>query len=179
MKIDEIKLWYEYTYWATARIVATCEKVTPEQYTARTDFGTLRTTLVHMVDAEWAWRRTFVESFVPPGGVKGEAKEWDSKELSEEDFPTLERIKARGQEEERAMRSYLNSLTDQDLNGLVRYKISSGTVRERVLWHCLLHVVNHGTQHRSEAAAILTSYGQSPGDLDVTVFLNAHFNLPS
>ncbi len=43
---------------------------------------------------------------------------------------------------------------------------------KRVLWHCLLHVVNHGTQHRSEAAAILTGYGYSPGGLDFTMFLN-------
>jgi len=61
----------------------------------------------------------------------------------------------------------------------VRYLIPGGIVRERVLWHCLLHVVNHGTQHRSEAAALLTSYGQSPGGLDFTLFLNEHFNLPS
>jgi uncharacterized damage-inducible protein DinB len=40
-----------------------------------------------------------------------------------------------------------------------------------VLWHLLVHVLNHGTQHRSEAALLLTSYGQSPGDLDLILFL--------
>jgi uncharacterized damage-inducible protein DinB len=39
------------------------------------------------------------------------------------------------------------------------------------VWQTILHVINHGTQHRSEAAAILTSYGQSPGELDFYLFL--------
>jgi hypothetical protein len=30
----------------------------------------------------------------------------------------------------------------------------------------------HATQHRSEGAVLLTSYGQSPGDFDFTLFLN-------
>ncbi len=70
------------------------------------------------------------------------------------------------------MRDYLAHLTDADLASIVRYTTDEGDKRKRVLWHCLLHVVNHGTHHRSEAAEILTGHGYSPGELDFTAFLN-------
>src|SRR5665647_1202817 len=41
------------------------------------------------------------------------------------------------------------------------------------MWQMLAHVVNHGTQHRSEATALLTAAGHSPGDLDLIFFTEA------
>lgn len=186
MNIDEIRLLYEYNFWADRRILMTCAKVSHEQYVAPAGlgngYGSLRATLLHKLDSDWAWRSAFQKYFVPLDTLtfsQADAPMWDLEDLTEADLPTFDDLKARWQTEEQEMRAYLGSLKDEDLNGLVRYRIPEGFVRERVLWHCLLHVVNHGTQHRSEAAALLTSYGHSPGDLDITLFLNEHFNLPS
>jgi len=34
----------------------------------------------------------------------------------------------------------------------------------------LQHLANHGTQHRSEAALLLTQAGRSPGEIDLIFF---------
>jgi uncharacterized damage-inducible protein DinB len=66
---------------------------------------------------------------------------------------------------------FLNVVTDERLNNTFDYKNTSGKPFTKVLWQVMVHVVNHGTQHRSEAAAILTDLGHSPGDIDLISFL--------
>lgn len=163
MNIGDVLTLYDYNYWATRRVLAAGARVSPEEFLAPTahSFGSLRGTLVHILDAECGWRMLWQHQTLK-----------SFKEMKEEAFPTLAVLERRWNEEERAMRDYLAHLTDSDLSGYVRYTLESGQKRERVLWHCLLHVVNHGTHHRSEAATILKGYGYPPGELDFTVFLN-------
>jgi uncharacterized damage-inducible protein DinB len=163
VNVRDILTLYDYNYWATRRILTASGHVSLEQFLVPTthSFGSLRGTLVHTLDAECGWRILCQHRTLASFGA-----------MEEEAFPALDVLEQRWNEEERAMRDYLACLTDDDLADYVRYTTDEGDKRERVLWHCLLHVVNHGTQHRSEAAAILTGYGCSPGDLDFTLFLN-------
>jgi uncharacterized damage-inducible protein DinB len=92
--------------------------------------------------------------------------------LDEGAFPTLGTIRERWHEEKLAMRSYLAGRTDADLTRPLAVVNTRGVVQPPLpLGQMMLHLVNHGTQHRSEAAAMLTALGRSPGDLDLILFL--------
>jgi uncharacterized damage-inducible protein DinB len=168
MKIDEIKLLFDYNDWADARILAACARVRPEQYAAPASYGRggLRAIMVHILDNLWQQRITLQGYYQEP--LADEAA-YDATELHEDAFPTRDVLQERWTVERQEMRAYLDTLTEETLNGKIRYVIP-GAIRERVVWHILMEVIIHATQHRSEAAALLTGYGQSPGDLDFLPF---------
>ena len=169
MNINDIKLLCDYNDWADARILAACARVSPEQYTAPTSYGhgSLRATMVHILDNIWQQRITLQGFYRAP--LADEAA-YDATELHEDAFPTLALLQERWIVERQEMQSYLDTLTEETLNGTIRYVIP-GAQRERIVWHILLDLILHATQHRSEAAALLTGYGQSPGDFDFTLFM--------
>ena len=170
MKVDEIRLLCDYNDWADARLLAACTRVSLEQYTALTPYGHggLRATMVHILDNIWQQRITLQGYYKEP--LAGEAA-YDATELHEDAFPTLAVLRERWLIEQQEMRTYLDTLTEETLNSTIRYVIP-GAMRERVVWHILLDAIIHAAQHRSEAAALLTGYGQSPGDFDFTLFMN-------
>lgn len=161
MRISDIQLLYDYNYWANQRILSKASELSAEQLTQATShsFDTLLGTITHILDSEYVWRDIYLN------------KRFTSRLVDIEPFLTLESVKTYWQKEETAMRAYIDSLEDNDMDSLLRYEIPEG-VAEKVLWHCLVHVVNHGTQHRSECAVMLTDFGHSPGSIDFTHFLN-------
>jgi uncharacterized damage-inducible protein DinB len=172
MRTRDVLTLYDYNYWANSLLLGAAARLTTEQFAAPASFpfGGVRGTLVHTLDAEFSWRvllekagKDFKEFSVAA---------LDYTELKESDFASLTDLQKLWQVEQQRMRAYLATLNDDLLDRTVRYVGDTGIRRERLLWHCLVHVVNHGTQHRSEAAALLTDFGQSPGDVDFTVFLN-------
>jgi uncharacterized damage-inducible protein DinB len=162
MRTDDLLLLLDYNTWANDRVAAAAARAGAEILVAKTtaqSYGSLRGTLLHVVDGEYAWRTLF-ETGAPP-----------AQELAEADHPTLEDIEARRRQEEAALRRFAGTLGDADLDGILRYTIETGERRERVLWHCLVHLVNHGTHHRGQASATLREHGHTVAELDLSVFL--------
>jgi uncharacterized damage-inducible protein DinB len=161
---EDITLLFDYNYWANSRILDAAGGLTDEQYVTVVpglSHGSIRATLVHALAAEQIWRRRCLEGISPTTLLK------------EADCSTLEWLRALWTEEEAAMRAGLARLTDEALAARLAYRTTGGRAMEDTLWQLLAHLVNHGTQHRAEAAVALTAFGQSPGDVDLIVYLRS------
>jgi uncharacterized damage-inducible protein DinB len=161
MNKEDILTLYTYNQWANRKILSSAANVSPEQFLADASFphGGLRSTLTHAMFAEWIWRNRW----------QGTSP---SVRFKPDDFPTFESLRLRWSEEEQLLMEFVHSVTDEQLNGVLGYKDTKGAPHEQILWKMMVHVVNHGTQHRTEAAAMLTEYGCSPGDLDMIHVFN-------
>lgn len=166
MNVSDIRTIYDYNDWANRRLWEATKRVTQEQFVGpnpRSSFKSLRGTLVHILDTEYSWGTLCQTSTFAGFDV-----------IKPEDFPTLDALIQRWTEQQRAVQDYLARVTDDEINGYVRYTNERGEKGELVRWHGFWNIVNHGTEHRSEAAAIVTEYGSSPGEMDFAEYLNEH-----
>jgi uncharacterized damage-inducible protein DinB len=166
MNTNEILTLFDYNYWANERILTAARALDEAAFAAPAreaqvgaSFGSLRGTLVHILGAEWTWRMRCHEAVSP------------TEMITEAHFPALSVLELGWQVEEAAMRAYLGQLRDEDLGREIAYHNRQGKAYVTPLWQILIHVVNHGTQFRSEAAMLLTQAGHSPGDLDFIFYL--------
>lgn len=158
MHTSDVVTLISYTFWADMRVLTACEKLPPEDFVrvASPDPGwhTLRGTLVHALDTAYGWRTALQE--IEDSGV-----------IDEDSYATATDLKQRWEAERQAWLAYVATLTDDELNAVWWSQGASSRTR----WQTILHVVNDLTHHRSEAAAMVTGYGHSPGELDFDQFV--------
>ena len=151
MTPDEIRYLFDYDRWATERILSKLDGV-PDDVWSRTDAvgeRGLGSILVHQLGAAQRWRNAIQQTDVQPRPER-------------EPLLTVEELRSRWTAEWAAVDEWTPAITQ----GLLDH------VEEGVgVWQMLTHLINHGTQHRSEAAAILTDIGRSPGEIDMIFYV--------
>lgn len=153
MNIADIRYLFAFDRWATTRILDAAERdggVDAATWSATNaiDERGIGGILVHHLGATLRWHNGLAETDEEPRPERGP-------------LPTVAGLRAAWEAEWSALDEWLGTLDDAWL---------ARTDEGVAFWQMLAHVVNHGTQHRSEVAALLTAVGRSPGDLDMIDF---------
>jgi uncharacterized damage-inducible protein DinB len=153
VNVADIRFLFAYDRWATSRILDALERdgaVDEVTWSAKNaiDRRGLGGILVHALGAHQRWRHGLSGSDVTPRPERRA-------------LPQSTSLRRSWEREWVATATWLSTIDDAWLA-----KTDEGVP----YWQMLLHLVNHGTRHRVEVAALLTGAGRSPGDIDMIDF---------
>jgi len=158
--MDLLVEFFRHNTMMNQRLLEACRKLPPEQLsvTATGTYGSIGATLVHIANSQEGYAARLLDTERPEG-------------LSEDPFPGFEALAERfangdAQLEEAATRA------GQDREVHVSGDDPPGTWRMPVSLF-LLQAINHGTEHRSQVATILTQLGVEPPNLDGWTYFEA------
>jgi uncharacterized damage-inducible protein DinB len=151
--VEHVGFLFAYDRWASRRVLDATIGIDPGTWSAANaiDRRGLGSILVHALGAHQRWRYGLA-------GLEGRPAP------EEEPLPTADQLRDRWEQEWRDLDVWLDGIDEATL------RLEEDGVP---IWQMLAHLVNHGTQHRAEAAALLSAAGRSPGDLDMIDFAEA------
>lgn len=138
--------------------------VTPlshEQFTKNVDYshGSVRDQIVHLIDVEDVW-------FSELRGAN------PSEPIPPADTDDRETIRAHWDSVEQKIREYLAELRDDMLFDKPIKEPEED--KDLIVWQVLLHVVNHGTDHRAQLLRVLNDLGVKTEYQDYIFYVYGH-----
>lgn len=161
MNANAFRQLYDYHFAENRKLWDTyVMPLTPEQFTQFVAYsiGSVRNHLVHLMEVEDVWfseLRGMTEPAHPlPEGMDDRAE-----------------IRQHWDQVEQTMRDYLAALRDEML--FIR-PIVFEEDKDLITWQVLLHVVNHGTDHRAQLLRLLHDLGVKTGPQDFIFYVYDH-----
>ena len=144
---------YHYTFWD--KVWESIMTLTDEQFGADIPYshGSIRNHMVHVAAVDIGWVR----------GLQGIKREDQPPRPQAEDFPTRESVRELCAKTEKHVRDYIATLSEDDLS--VRPEHMPMTIA-----HTILHIVNHGTDHRAQVLRALHDAGADTFDQDLAFY---------
>jgi len=153
MELELIKTFIKYHLDMTRRVWDSIDQITEEQFLADDSYsrGSIRNLMVHLVSTDRRWLASLKNG--PDVG-----------HLKFEDYPTRAAVRELLEIAAKDFSDYIDAVTEEELE----QKPPEFT---HPRWAVLLHLVNHGTDHRSTVLQRLTEFGAPTFDQDFIMWL--------
>ena len=162
MNADAYRHFYDYHFAENRKIWDRyVTQLTPEQFTQAVHYsrGSVRDQLVHLMNCDDSW-------FSELRGVE------PTEPVPAADVDDRQIIRAHWDNIERSMRDYLAELQD---HMLFEKPIKEPEEEQDLpVWQVLLHVANHGTDHRAQILRLLNDLGLKTESQDYIFYVYEH-----
>jgi uncharacterized damage-inducible protein DinB len=145
MNADAFRHFYNYHFAENRKLWDYVTQLSPEQFSQNVNYshGSVRDQVVHLMNVEDAWFTPLRGSEIPEYVNSGNGDDRDA-------------IRANWDKVEQSIRDYLAMLRD---DVLLEKPFAEGEDKDLILWQVLIHVVNHGTDHRAQLLRVLSDLG--------------------
>ena len=161
MNAQAIRHFYEYHFAENRHLWEKyVSALTDEQFTQEFNYslGSVRNHVVHLISVDDSWFKGLQGLEVP-------------EPLNPAEFTNRYTIGEQWDKVEAMMRGYLATLQDEML---LSRPFPEGEDEQLVLWQVLLHVVNHGTDHRAQMLRLLHDLGVKTTGQDYIFYVYEH-----
>jgi len=158
LSVDLFKTFIEYHIDMSRRVWYSIDQITEEQFLADDAYsrGSIRNLMVHLANTDSNWL----------AGLKNIPEEEDAPKRNYEDYPNRASVHAFSEGTAKDVADYVEALTEAEL-GENPMDISNPR------WQVLLHMINHGTDHRSTILQKLHEFGAPTFDQDFIMWLDS------
>jgi uncharacterized damage-inducible protein DinB len=157
LSVDLFKTFIEYHIDMSRRVWDSIDQITEEQFLADDAYsrGSIRNLMVHLANTDSNWL----------AGLKNIPEGEDPPKRQYEDYPNRASVHAFWDTATKDLADYTEMLTEAEL-GENPMDISNPR------WQVLLHMINHGTDHRSTVLQRLHEFGAPTFDQDFIIWLD-------
>jgi len=163
MNANAFRHFYDYHFAENRKIWDSVTQLSEEQFTQHVDYsyGSVRDQIVHLMSCDEIWFSE-LRGIEPPEPFP--AADVDDRNMIRTHWDGVEQI----------MRSYLDELRDDMLFN----KPIEEPEEDKVLfaWQVLLHVANHGTDHRAQLLRVLNDLGVETTSQDYIFYVYDHLS---
>jgi uncharacterized damage-inducible protein DinB len=161
MNVEMIQQLYAYNYDLHRKMWKSVMQLSDDQFVADSGYslGSVRNHLVHVMSVDERWFARVREIDLPPP-------------LQYTDFVDRMAVRAKWDTVEADILAFIKTdLTDEMLTRTLHYETRRLGPRSNRIWQILVHVVNHGTDHRAQILQLLYQHGAMTLEQDFMIYL--------